>query len=521
MVYSLSEVVNGMRHGQLRLALEPQVHLETGQIIGFECLSRWAHPRDGLVSPALFLPQLERHGLIGQLTLVIIERALSIRSRLRERGLDVAISVNISSQSLLDWNFPADLLRLPRAAGGDLQGLTLEITESAELSDDSLSGECIRALKSLGLRLSLDDFWTGYSSLSKPHLDAFDEVKIDYQLTRHIEDDKIALAGVSSIHTFARMLGWRCVVEGIENLQSVSLLRALGCSVGQGYLFAHPIDEDDLEAWLDARAPKGYLEFLHQGSAAPPPALPLLDELQIASHSRSSVPIWLFDIDRMKMHWANPTALRLWMAEDVAEFTARDFSTDMSDAIYQRLLSLRELLRSGGTIAEQWTIYPRGAPKQVYSVMKASLSMDGHFLLEVRGYEGIGPAAAMPSGTPTADTLPNPSLAVHEDGRIYWRNAATSRTFARLGDCLFDACTSPADAAGFVSDILRHGSGTTDLRIRNHRCSIPFRVEGLRVRDPSTGKKAVVLTLTQACDIYGCSHRTSQAAPEAASLAGP
>ena len=100
MVYSLSEVVNGMRHGQLRLDVEPQVHLETGQIIGFECLSRWPPPRDGLVSPAFFLPQLERHGLIGQLTLVIIERALSIHSRLRERGLDVAISVNISSQSL-------------------------------------------------------------------------------------------------------------------------------------------------------------------------------------------------------------------------------------------------------------------------------------------------------------------------------------------------------------------------------------------------------------------------------------
>ena len=251
------------------------------------------------------------------------------------------------------------------------------------------------------------------------------------------------------------------------------------------------------------------------------PALPPLDELQIASYSRSSVPIWLFDIDRMKMHWANPAALRLWMAEDVAEFTARDFSTDMSDAIQQRLLSLRELLRSGGTIAEQWTIYPRDTPKQVYSVMKASLSMDGHFRLEVRGYEGIGPAAATPSGTPTADTLPNPSLAVHEDGCIYWRNAATSRTFALLGDNLFDACTSPADAAEFVSSILRHGSGTTDLRIRNHRCSIPFRVQGLRVRNPSTGRKAAVLTLTQACDIYGCSHKTFQAAPEAASLAGP
>ena len=494
-----------MRHGQFSVAVEPQVDLSTGKILAFECLTRWMHPRDGVVLPGKFIPQLERHGLIGQLTLVIIERALAIRGRLRQRGLDVGISVNISSKSLLDWNFPTDLMRLSKAAGDSLQGLTLEVTESSELADDSLSGECIRALSALELRLSLDDFWTGYSSLSKPNLDAFDEVKIDYQLTRRIQDDKIALAGISSIQTFSRMLGWRCVVEGIESPESVSLLLALGCSVGQGYLFSHPIDENQLDEWLDANALNGYLEVPFQSNAGTVHTLPVADDNRLLVHTRSTIPIWLFNVDRMTMHWANQAALRLWMADDLEEFRRRDFSSDMSGAVYRRLLDLREILGCGNTIAEQWTVYPRDTPKQVYSVMRGSTSLEGHFLLEVHGYEGIGPMADA-LNVPSTNALPIPSFAIHDDGRIYWQNTAAKRAFSSWGSNFYSGCSPREKCEKFIAEVLRDGAGTIDIRMRTNRCSMPCRIEGSRVRDPASGKRGVLLTVTQMCDVYGCSH---------------
>lgn len=394
-VYSIADITEGLSNGQFRLALEPQVDLNSGELLGFECLARWQHPRDGIVSPVQFIPVLEQHGMTGQLALRLLKRALPVRQRLRALGVKHELSLNISAQSLADITFAPALAKIAEAAHDNLIGLTLEITESSDISNESLSIRCINDLKALGLRLSLDDFWTGYSSLSKPNLDAFDEVKIDSLLTRHVEDDRVALAGVSSIQTFATILGWRCVVEGVESYETIKLLRAIGCKTGQGYFFSRPIDEDAIEDWIANHVPFGYFDFLRHASPASGGVLQLSNEEQMALHQKSSIPIWLFNINQCRMEWANNAALKLWAADSLEEFTGRNFESNMDPVLRDRLLSLKNILSDGRTVAEQWIVYPHGKPVSVYSVMKGCLSLNGDFLLEVHGYTGIGPSNVM------------------------------------------------------------------------------------------------------------------------------
>lgn len=506
--YSIADITQGLDAGEFRLALEPQVDLESGELLGFECLARWRHPRDGIVMPAQFIPLLEQHDMTGRLALALLERVFSVRQRLRTLGARHDLSLNISAKSLSDSSFVPAITRIADAAHDSFVGITLEVTESSDISNETLSSQSIEALKALGLRLSLDDFWTGYSSLSKPNLDAFAEVKIDYQLTRHIGDDRVALAGVSSIQTFATMLGWRCVVEGVESHETVKLLRAIGCKTGQGYFFSRPIDEDTIEKWIADKVPFGYFDDLSQKKPSGSFALPLADEVQLAVHQKSSIPIWLFNIDQSRMEWANHAALKLWMADSLSEFTGRNFKSDMSAVIQNRLSSLKNILRDGGTIAEQWTIYPHGRPKSVYSVMKGCISLSSDFLLEIHGYTGIGPGNVLASAETSIEYSPNPLLKVHKDGRIRWKNAASVNSFTEIKNNFIDAVESVQQARDFVGAVFNDGAAEANLRIRNRNCMIPCRVKGVRIKDPDSGVNLALLTVIQICDLMGCSHKS-------------
>ena len=242
----VGELRRAMDEGELTVVYQPKVCLRTGDVEGVEALVRWRHPDRGLVLPSSFVGQAEHTGLIRPLTMHVLDEALAQVAAWRDAGLDLRVAVNISARSLLDRDLAldvADLLELHRVQPSILD---LELTEATIMSDPERAREVLETLDGLGVGLSVDDFGTGFSSLSALHRLPVSEVKIDRSL---LGDATI----VRSTIDLARNLGLRVVAEGIEDDQVRRRLAALGCDLGQGYLFSPPLDGAALSAWADAR----------------------------------------------------------------------------------------------------------------------------------------------------------------------------------------------------------------------------------------------------------------------------
>ena len=513
-MYSVSNVVAGLRQRQFRLVLEPQVELRSGRVIGMECLVRWHHPVEGVLGPDEFLPQLELHGLMTPLTLDVVERALMLRQPLRQAGYEGPLSINLSSQSLLDWTFPREIARLAERHAESLSGRIFEVTESSDLSNEALGEECLLELHEQGISLSLDDFWTGYSSLSKPHLDRFQELKIDHKLTRRVTEDRVALAGVSSILTFARNLNWRCVVEGIESDEILSRLIDIGCQIGQGYLFTRPVPEDRIMAWFAEHTRDGAL-IRPRSSAADrvSGSMALLDAATRQRMSQSRTPTWYFNVDRLRMEWANPAGLAFWLADSVEELCGRDFAADISVTARERLEDMRRALANGGQLARQWTVFPRDLPKPAYCIFEGCQSVSGDFLLQVRGFEGFSYLPEAIDKHLIAESLPSPTLALRRSGAIYWHNLAAARLFARDDPHFLSAVCDQDAGRRFLEGVVQFGQLVVDLQLHTPHCIVWYRVTGRTLRDSASGEWSLLLSLAQICDVRGCGLGAAEPAP--------
>jgi diguanylate cyclase (GGDEF)-like protein len=242
----VGQLRRAMEENELAVVYQPKVRLRTGEVEGVEALVRWRHPDRGLVLPSSFVGHAEHTGLIRPLTMYVLDEALAQVAAWRDGGLDLRVAVNISARGLLDRDLALDVGRLLRERRVPPAALELEITEATLMSDPGRAGEVLEALDDLGVGLSVDDFGTGFSSLSSLHRLPVGEVKIDRSL---LGDATI----VRSTIDLARNLGLRVVAEGIEEDQVRRRLDALGCDLGQGYLFSPPLDGDALWAWADAR----------------------------------------------------------------------------------------------------------------------------------------------------------------------------------------------------------------------------------------------------------------------------
>jgi diguanylate cyclase (GGDEF)-like protein/PAS domain S-box-containing protein len=250
------EIENGLRRalelGEIEVAYQPVVDLQTGMIAGVEALARWRHPERGPVPPSEFIPVAERAGLIVQLGRFVLEEAClaSVRLAAAAGHGPVPVSVNVSARQIVDADFVADVRSALEAAGLAAQHLTLELTESIQILDGERTDDVVDALKALGVRLAIDDFGTGHSSLSYARRFPVDELKIDRSfvdgLGRSREDAAIVTAAIA----FARALHLDVTAEGVETPDQAIRLRALGCDRAQGYLFARPMDEAALAAIL-------------------------------------------------------------------------------------------------------------------------------------------------------------------------------------------------------------------------------------------------------------------------------
>ena len=249
----VSELRRGLANRELVLHYQPKAELGTGEVQSVEALLRWHHPQRGLVFPDAFIPVTEETGLIGPLTLYVIDEALNqVRAWLQE-GLVMSVSVNLSTRNLLDREFPAQVAQLLRRSGTAPQVLELEVTESAMLANPARAKAVLLELSNLGVRLSIDDFGTGYSSLAYLRHLPVDEIKIDRSFVTGMGDAPDDAALVRSIVDLGRNLGLDVVAEGVETAQIWHQLRELGCRTAQGYFLSRPLPADEMSGWLRGR----------------------------------------------------------------------------------------------------------------------------------------------------------------------------------------------------------------------------------------------------------------------------
>jgi diguanylate cyclase (GGDEF)-like protein/PAS domain S-box-containing protein len=234
--------------GALELHYQPQVRTTSERITGFEALLRWKHPVHGYMSPARFVPVAEETGLVAQ----IGEWALRTACRdLAAWPEDVRVAVNVSPLQFANPALPAIVTNAIAAAGINPTRLELEITESVFLGEDKSTESMFAALKGIGVRLALDDFGTGYSSLGYLKKAPFDKIKIDQSFVRGatVPGSRNG-AIIASIVSLAEALGMETTAEGVETLDELDLVRVLGCSHVQGYIYERPITFEAASAKL-------------------------------------------------------------------------------------------------------------------------------------------------------------------------------------------------------------------------------------------------------------------------------
>jgi diguanylate cyclase (GGDEF)-like protein len=246
----LGELREGVNDGQLRVFYQPKCDAGTGALVGLEALVRWQHPTRGLVFPDDFIPIAENTGLIGALTLEVLDQSLRFARKLRDAGRPLGVAVNMSVRCLTDLELPRQIAGLLGRWGVPPECLTLEVTETSIMVDPTRTMTVLGLLRDLGVSLSIDDFGTGYSSLAYLKRLEAHELKIDksfvFTMTMNSNDAVIVRSTIELGHN----LGLRLVAEGVEDAETWTMLSALGCDVIQGYHLSRPLPEDEIESWI-------------------------------------------------------------------------------------------------------------------------------------------------------------------------------------------------------------------------------------------------------------------------------
>lgn len=241
---------------QLAVHYQPKVSASDGSVHSVEALLRWQHPTRGLLLPEEFLPTAERAGLMRTVANRTINLTLEQIRCWRDEGIPLAVAVNLSTTNLLDLDLAVTIERLLRTHGLPAEALIIEITESA-LVDSDRSRNTVAALQVLGVRISVDDYGTGWSSLARLQDVRVDELKLDRRFVARLGQDPRSVAIVQSTVDLAQNLGADLVAEGVEDEATLRALRRYGCIITQGFVHSPPLPPDELRRWITERVAVG------------------------------------------------------------------------------------------------------------------------------------------------------------------------------------------------------------------------------------------------------------------------
>jgi diguanylate cyclase (GGDEF)-like protein len=247
----VADLRRAIDHDELVLQYQPQVDVRSGAFVAVEALMRWHHPQRGLLAPNTFIPLAEQTQLIRPLTRWAIRAALRQSVAWQSTGLPVRVAVNLSAHDVQDSGLPEVVAELLATSGAVPEHLQLEITESSLLGDPGRAQANLARLRALGVRIAIDDFGIGYSSLSYLQQLSVDELKIDKSFVQRMAADEGARSIVRAIIDLADDLGLAVVAEGVEDRATWDVLAALGCDLAQGYYFSPALPATDLTAWVD------------------------------------------------------------------------------------------------------------------------------------------------------------------------------------------------------------------------------------------------------------------------------
>jgi diguanylate cyclase (GGDEF)-like protein len=247
---TMEELRVALTDDQLLVHLQPQVDLVDGSVVGAEALVRWQHPTRGLLAPAQLLPAAEQAGLLRPLTDQVLELALAAAAQWWP-AQRVPVSVNLSAANVTDLDLPGKVAQALVRHGLPARALTLELVEDTLMADPERGRVVLGELRRLGVRTSIDDYGTGYSSLAYLRYLPADELKLDRSLTQDVDSDRRARAIVRHTVALAHDLGLSLVAEGVEDGTTAAALGSLGCDVAQGYAIAAPMPVADFLRWLD------------------------------------------------------------------------------------------------------------------------------------------------------------------------------------------------------------------------------------------------------------------------------
>lgn len=242
----LGELDEAIAREQIEVFYQPKLDIAKGCIAGVEALVRWHHPLHGFMSPDQFIPLAERNNRIAPLTLHVIDRAIADRRMWEKAGHSIATAVNVSAKLLDSEEFIAALRRLIQQHAVRPDILTFEVTESAAMGDPEAAAAALRSFKALGIRISMDDYGTGQSTLSYLKQFPLDELKIDRSFVQHSHKNRADAVLVRSTVELAHELGVTVVAEGVEELDCLCYLRSIGCDMAQGYLISRAEPATDI-----------------------------------------------------------------------------------------------------------------------------------------------------------------------------------------------------------------------------------------------------------------------------------
>jgi len=260
------ELAQAVRNGELVLHYQPKLDIASGQVTGFEALVRWLNPRLGILYPDTFLHLVEMNEVIHPFTRAVMDMALADKRRLHDLGYTQPVAINLSVRNLVDALYASRLAEAIATHGVPQREVELELTETALMYDPDSAAVLLQEIAATGVNIAIDDFGTGYSSLTYLRRLPLKALKIDRSFVMGMNDNAQDAIIVRSTVALAHSLGLGVIAEGVENVETLALLKGMGCEQAQGYHLSRPLPLDRLIDWL--RSSEGSLP---QNSSIEPP----------------------------------------------------------------------------------------------------------------------------------------------------------------------------------------------------------------------------------------------------------